>query len=375
MLKQKLTVLVAAAASALVISGCSSTNSHEPAELNDIRELVQSSEVWSKNLGQTEGSLIAPVVTSTGIYSAGGNELYRIDPKTGDIVWSREADAEISAGVGSDGHYIAVGTVKGEVEVYDSEGERLWTARLSSEVSVPPLVGSGFVFVRTADTRITAFDAASGERRWRYQSQVPSLTVRAPSQMRFSPAGVLVGQANGRLLALDGNGRTVFEALVAQPKGITEVERLVDVVGTPLVDANMMCASAFQGGVLCMSSSNGKTLWRVDVDAVTGPVTDGRNVYVVTARGEINAYDYQTGKAVWSNSSLLWRDPSAPAVLGDVLALGDFEGVVHFLDPETGEIIGRSSVDGAVRVPPISMGDGAVFQTEEGEISYIRAVK
>ena len=375
MLKQKLTVLAAAAVSALVISGCSSMNSHEPAELNDIRELVDADEVWSENLGQTEGSLITPVVTPTGIYSAGGNELYRIDPKTGDVVWSREADAEISAGVGSDGHYIAVGTVKGEVEVYDSEGERLWTARLSSEVSVPPLVGSGFVFVRTADTRITAFDAASGERRWRYQSQVPSLTVRAPSQMRFSPAGVLVGQANGRLLALDGNGRTVFEVLVAQPKGITEVERLVDVVGTPLVDANMMCASAFQGGVLCLASNNGRTLWRADVDAVTGPVTDGRNVYVVTARGEINAYDYQTGKPVWSNSSLLWRDPSAPAVMGDVLALGDFDGVIHFLDPKTGEIIGRSSVSGAVRVPPISMGDGAVFQTEEGEISYIRAVK
>ena len=250
MLKQKLTVLAAAAVSALVISGCSSMNSHEPAELNDIRELVDADEVWSENLGQTEGSLITPVVTPTGIYSAGGNELYRIDPKTGDVVWSREADAEISAGVGSDGNYVAVGTVKGEVEVYDAQGERLWTARLSSEVSVPPLVGSGFVFVRTADTRITAFDAVSGERRWRYQSQVPSLTVRAPSQMRFSPAGILAGQANGRLLALDGNGRTVFEVLVAQPKGITEVERLVDVVGTPLVDANMMCASAFQVGVL-----------------------------------------------------------------------------------------------------------------------------
>ena len=375
MLKQKLTVLAAAAVSALVISGCSSMNSHEPAELNNIRELVDADEVWSENLGQTEGSLITPVVTPTGIYSAGGNELYRIDPKTGDVVWSREADAEISAGVGSDGNYVAVGTVKGEVEVYDAQGERLWTARLSSEVSVPPLVGSGFVFVRTADTRITAFDAVSGERRWRYQSQVPSLTVRAPSQMRFSPAGILAGQANGRLLALDGNGRTVFEVLVAQPKGITEVERLVDVVGTPLVDANMMCASAFQGGVLCLASNNGRTLWRADVDAVTGPVTDGRNVYVVTARGEINAYDYQTGKPVWSNSSLLWRDPSAPAVMGDVLALGDFDGVIHFLDPKTGEIIGRSSVSGAVRVPPISMGDGAVFQTEEGEISYIRAVK
>lgn len=375
MLKHKLTVLAAALCGALVISGCSSTSSREPAELEDVRELVQGDELWSENLGATEGSLLTPAVTSNGIYGAGGNELYRIDPETGDVVWKQRADADISAGVGSDGTYVAVGTVKGEVEVYDSDGKRLWTTRLSSEVSVPPLVGSGFVFVRTADTRITAFDAYSGERRWRYQAQVPALTVRAPSQMRFSPAGILVGQANGRLLALDGNGRTVFDALVAQPKGITEVERLVDVVGTPLVDANMMCASAFQGGVLCLSTSNGRTLWRADVDAVTGPVTDGQRVYVVTARGELNAYDYASGKLLWTNNKLLWRDPSAPAVMGDVLALGDFEGVVHFIDPSSGEIIGRTKVDGAVRVPPISMGEGALFQTEEGELSLIRVVK
>ena len=124
-----------------------------------------------------------------------------------------------------------------------------------------------------------------------------------------------------------------------------------------------------------MATSNGRPLWRAEVDAVTGPVTDGVHVYVVTARGELNAYDYSTGKLVWTNSKLLWRDPSAPAVVGSVLALGDFEGVVHFIDPATGEIIGRTSIDGAVRVPPVSMGDGAVFQTEEGELSYIRAVK
>ena len=193
--------------------------------------------------------------------------------------------------------------------------------------------------------------------------------------MRFSPAGVLVGQSNGRLLALDGNGRTVFDAVVAQAKGITEVERLVDVVGTPLVDARMMCAAAFQGGILCMDARNGRPVWRAQVDAVSGPVTDGRHVYVTTARGEINAYDYETGKLVWSNAALLWRDPSAVSVVGDVIAVGDFEGKVHFLDPQSGEIIGRTSVSGAVRVPPISMGDGALFQTEEGEIAYIRAVK
>ena len=197
MLKHKLTVLAAALCGALVISGCSSTSSREPAELEDVRELVQGDELWSENLGATEGSLLTPAVTSNGIYGAGGNELYRIDPETGDVVWKQRADADISAGVGSDGTYVAVGTVKGEVEVYDSDGKRLWTARLSSEVSVPPLVGSGFVFVRTADTRITAATdvggrspktlVALGKKR---EAAVPGVGTSSQERiLRFAPAG------------------------------------------------------------------------------------------------------------------------------------------------------------------------------------------
>ena len=52
--------------------------------------------------------------------------------------------------------------------------------------------------------------------------------------MAWSPAGILVGQANGRLMALNPNdGRVVFDAVIGQAKGITEVERLIDVVGRP----------------------------------------------------------------------------------------------------------------------------------------------
>ena len=373
-IKFKRVALTIAAVCGLALVGCSST-SHEPAELEDINQLVDSDSVWSQSVGSSVTGLVTPFLTPSGLYAAGGNTLYKLDPKTGEEEWAVETDAEISAGVGSDGEFVAVGTVKGEVEVFDATGKKLWNARLSSEMSVPPLVGAGFVIVRTADTRITAFDAVSGERRWRYQSQVPALTVRAASTMRFSPAGILVGQSNGRLLALDGQGKTIFDIVVAQPKGITEVERLCDVVGTPLVDQNMMCAAAFQGGILCISAKDGRPLWRASVDAVSGPVTDGGRVYVTTSRGEINAYDYATGELVWQNSALLWRSPSAVAVLDEVIAVGDYDGVVHFLDPKTGKFVGRTSVDGAVRVPPISLGNGAIFQTDEGQISYITVTK
>ena len=220
-IKFKRVALTIAAVCGLALVGCSST-SHEPAELEDINQLVDSDSVWSQSVGSSVTGLVTPFLTQSGLYAAGGNTLYKLDPKTGEEEWAVETDAEISAGVGSDGEFVAVGTVKGEVEVFDATGKKLWSARLSSEMSVPPLVGAGFVIVRTADTRITAFDAASGERRWRYQSQVPALTVRAASSMRFSPAGILVGQSNGRLLALDGHEDIDLAALEPLRDKITE---------------------------------------------------------------------------------------------------------------------------------------------------------
>ena len=92
-----------------------------------------------------------------------------------------ETEAPIAAGVGSDGYVVAVGTEKGELVVISAEGQKLWSTFLTSEMDAIPLVGHGLVIVRTADTRVTAFDAMTGEQRWRYHRQAPSLTVKNAS--------------------------------------------------------------------------------------------------------------------------------------------------------------------------------------------------
>ena len=363
--------LTAAAAAALVLTGCGTPDPHEPTELQSIHEVVKTDKEWTASVGESLTGLLAPAVTEDTVYAAGGDELYAFELATGRRLWKTDVGSDVTAGVGTDGSLIAVGTASGDLKVYDTAGKLLWSVRLTSEMSVPPLIGSGFVIVRTTDTRVTAFDAVTGERRWHYQSQVPALTVRAPAQMRFSPAGVLVGQANGRLLALNARGETVFDAVIAQPKGTTEVERLVDVVGAPMVDARMMCAAAFQGNLVCMSSQNGRLVWNTAVDAVTGPVSDGMNVYIVDADGVIHAYDYATGRTVWTNSDLKYRTPSAPAVMGNTLVVGDYDGEVHILDAASGEIVGRTSVSGAVKVPPMSLGNRVLIQTDEGHIAMV----
>ena len=101
MLKHKLTVLAAALCGALVMSGCSSTSSREPAELEDVRELVQGDELWSENLGATEGSLLTPAVTSNGIYGAGGKALPEDEiTMDDDLPNGKDVDADEAADAG-----------------------------------------------------------------------------------------------------------------------------------------------------------------------------------------------------------------------------------------------------------------------------------
>lgn len=363
----------AAVLMALPLAGCgwfSSSDPHEPAELQDFKPAVTAKISWSADVGENSGFL-TPAVTDNAVYAAGGDELVRLDRGTGSRVWSAKTEGSVTAGVGSDGSYAAVVSTEGGLEVFSPEGKRLWKEALTAETDVPPLVGHGLVVVRTADTRVTAFEASSGKVIWRYQGQAPSLSLQAFKQMSWSPAGILIGEANGRLLALGPQGKPVFDLLVAQAHGITEVERLSDVVGRAWVDPKMMCASAFQGGIMCMDASNGRQLWRAKVDAVSGPVSDTQFVYVVDADSRVHAFNRQNGREAWVNDELLYRRVSAPIRIGSTVAVADYEGYVTLMHPDTGRVVGRTRLDGAVRSAPQQSSYGAVFETAEGQVAYV----
>ena len=365
---------VLCAAAAFVLTACSSTSTREPADLTKVTPQFQVEKVWSVSLGDNRAGLLTPSLTSTGIYAAGASSLYKIDPATGKTLWEVPVRSTVTAGVGSDGHTVALGTASGQLAVFDETGKALWSAKLSAEMVTPPLVGAGVVLVRTSDTRISCYDAVSGERRWRYQTQSPALSLRVAREMRFSPAGVLVGENSGRLLALDATGKPVFEVPVSEPKGTTEVDRLSDVVGAPMVDATLMCAASYQGRVLCISAEDGHTVWTRPVDAVSGSVTDGSYVYVTASDGALYAFDHDTGTPAWTNSEYRWRSVSAPVVTSGGLAFGDYDGVVSFLDTRTGQTVARSQISGASVSAPVPFDGGALFQTDEGKLVFLRPV-
>lgn len=373
MMRKKLSSLLALGL-LLPLAGCglfSSSDTHEPAELQDIQETVATKAVWTTNVGDNVTGTLQPAVTDNAVYAAGGETLTRLAREDGHRVWSVDLKGQVIAGVGTDGSTVAVITEGGQLEVFNAEGKALWDARLSSDSTIAPLVGNGLVVTTTADARTTGFDIATGHVLWHYQSQAPALTLRVDRSMVWSAAGILIGQSNGRLLVLNHLGQVVFDAVIAEPHGITEVERLVDVVGRPWVDAQLMCAAAFQGNVVCMNAQNGQTVWSQKVDAVTGPVGDVEKMYVVDAKGVIHAYNRADGQEAWTRDELLYRHPSTPVTVGNTLAVGDFDGYVSFYNPANGKTVSRLRLDGAIEAPATPLAFGAVFQTNEGDVAYV----
>ncbi len=364
--------LLALACAAAVLAGCSTPSSQAPRELEDYVSIAEPEVVWSQSVGESKTNFLVPAVVGQAVFAAGGDTLYRFDAATGDELWSVELPTNVSAGVGSDGYVVALSTVKGELVVYDAEGRKLWSQMLTSEMDSVPLVGNGLVVVRTADTRITAFDAMTGAQLWRYQRSAPSLTVKGAAGMRFFGPMILAGQSNGYLLGLSAQGRPTWQTLISEARGITEVERLVDILGTPMVDGDLLCAAAFQGRIVCMDSQNGQMKWTHDIGAMSQPASDERFVYVANTQSEIFAFERNRGIPVWRNGDLKWRGVRAVLPFAGILAAGDGEGYVHFINPESGQIIGRTDLDGAIVVPPQPYEQGAIFQTDEGDLAYIK---
>ena len=180
--------------------------------------------------------------------------------------------------------------------------------------------------------------------------------------------------AAGKIRAINtADGALLWENTVAVSKGATEIDRLNDAVGRPLVESGRVCAASFQGRVACFSQKDGSLLWAKELSSVSGLATNATLLFATDVMGTVTAFNKENGQQVWAYKDLLARQVSAPAVLGDFVLVGDYEGFVYFLDTTTGKLNSRLSLDGSA-IQPDLQGDSShvVIQTTAGQVVQLR---
>jgi outer membrane protein assembly factor BamB len=374
---------------AFAVSGCSTVGSMtstvggwfgsgtakpKPAALVDFKPAASLTEAWKGETGDTGGYLFRPQLDGDDVFAAGGSRVVRIAVANGNTIWKIDAGSELSAGAGAGQGLVLVGNSKGELLALDrTSGKERWKTALSSEVTGQMLVVGDSVMARTGDGRVQGLAVADGSRKWLYTRTLPALSLRGSGGMAVRDDVLYVGFPGGKLVALNAaNGAQLWEAAVAQPHGATELERVADVMGNPVVDEHQVCAVAYQGRVACFDRRNGELLWARDTSSNSGLAMDERNVYVTDDKDAVTAYDKSSGRAGWRQDKLAHREVTAPLALGAWVVVADGEGYVHVLSAEDGSFVARAKVDSGVHVAPVDIGPGFAVQTAKGSVVAFR---
>ncbi|MGE5526386.1 MAG: outer membrane protein assembly factor BamB [Rhodospirillaceae bacterium] len=350
----------------------SSRPGHKPAELVAFTPTAQPRILWQANVGSAEKSVFFPGVSGNAVFAgSAAGRIAGFQANSGASLSSFSIGERLAGGVGASASLILASTPKGEVIAYDRSGKLLWRTAVGGEVLAPPAIEGAIVVARTIDGRIFGQDANDGKRRWVYQRSTPALSVRTYTGATVERGAVFAGFPGGRLVALNlANGGVGWESVVALPKGTTELERVADVIGLPVVDGRQVCAVAFQGRVACFDAQTGTTNWARDLSSYSGMSTDGRNLYVTDDRNAVVALDKTTGASLWKQDKLFGRNVSAPVALGRFVVVGDFQGYLHFLSREDGSFAARIATDGSpIIAPPVAVDlSTLVVQTRNGGV-------
>ncbi len=376
--------LVVVLLASVLLNGCGifggEDNSIPPTELQDINETTKVTQQWNKNVGVGLDEVmlnLKPAIVDYDIYTVDREgQVSALNLENGAVKWQVELDTEITGGVGAGQGIVVVGNSRGVIIVLDAEnGNELWRKQLSSVMLSAPLIQDQFLVVRIGDGRLYGLDINDGGQLWVYDRGVPVLTLRGNSSPIIGGRElVFTGFDSGKVAAVGvKHGRLLWEANAAVPRGRSDLERLVDIDANLILIGQALYAVTYQGQIVAIDALEGEILWAKEMSSYAGMASDDRHIYVTDADSNIWAVDRVTGDFLWKQDKLAHRKLTAPVVVDNYVVVGDFEGYIHVLSTQDGELIGREKVDGdGFHVQPLADAGTLYFYSNGGDLSALR---
>lgn len=343
----------------LALAGCAGkTNKVPEVKPNPLPKLTQAKTlvpVFSTSVASTDAAdpLRLRLDADNGV-------VFAIDPK-GEVsafkgkqrLWQKKVSKEnLSSGVEAAEGLVVVGNQKGQLFALDQQtGEQKWTAQLTGALLAPSLIHAGRVISVSNDGTVYAHEIATGAQVWTYNLPNVQFSLRGmAAPVALDARNVLIASSNAYIYALDAlSGVPKLQRRVAVSDGRSDIQRLVDIDGEPVVAGQFVVTTSYQGQVTVLDLASQQVVWSEDASSIQRPEVVGNGVFVAQTDGKIKAFEITSGQPLWENDQLLNRKLSNPVMLGTDLVVGDLDGVLHLIDPRTGQIAGRSKTSGEVR--------------------------
>jgi len=261
--------------------------------------------------------------------------------------------------------------------------KRVWSAAVAGSsnqqrLAASPVIGDGKLFAMDTEGVVTAFDAASGARRWSRNlgAKGDGASSVFGGGASFDSGRVYVTTGVGDVAALDANtGEQVWKVHPAGP-----------LRGSPTIAFNAVYVMTQDNQIAALDVTDGKLLWneaastaQAGVFGVAAPAAAQGTVIAGFSSGELVAYRYENGRTLWSDAlartsistevgSLTDIDADPIIDNGRVYALGQ-GGRMAAYELVTGQRIWELNLAG-ISTPAIA-GDWIFTLTDDAELLAI----
>ncbi len=369
----------------LLLTGCfdrfktSKDNVEPPSELTDLSSALKVERLWAAKAGPgalKQGGRLLPAVADGVVYVAElKGKLAAHDAATGRALWSVKTDQRLSGGPAAGDGLVVVGSLDGKLLAYATDGAARWNVALSSEIITAPAIGQGMVVVQSNDGRTYALEQATGAIRWIVDRAVPTLSLRGNATPVIGASTTFIGQSNGKISAVDNSsGDIQWEFAVGLPDGRTDLERMVDIDGRILLVQGDLFVTGYGSQAVALASESGRVLWNREFSSYTGFDLSGPNLIATNVDGEVVNMATRSGSPLWRQEGLKYRFLGTPVIHGGHAVVGDYEGYLHWLDLESGNIVARTRLGKkGIRAIPV-VADGVLYALDlDGSLAAYRA--
>ncbi|MYD45341.1 MAG: outer membrane protein assembly factor BamB [Gammaproteobacteria bacterium] len=366
----------------------------DAAPLLEFTPEIEVERVWSKRIGKGLGRKyvqITPAIVDDRIFVSDAYGLvFALDRLTGDVIWrtqvgnpdrrswldisNRSDPSFVSGGIGVGTGKVFVGTVRGELIALNmDDGSEIWRETLSSEILAPAAATSDVVVVQTSDGKMYALESESGETRWTFDTQDPIVTLRGTASPVLSDGLAYAGFANGLLAAVElESGFPRWEQRLKIPEGTSELERINDVDGRPLILGQVVYAANHQGTVQARRRSDGFMLWEKPNPSFHALAEGLELVFVVTDDDLVVAAQQESGNEAWIQEAFKNRILTDPLAFHNYIVVGDDKGYLHVIAQRDGRPLGRYKIGSSIRSPMVEE-DGVFYAlTNKGHLEALR---
>ncbi|MES2212796.1 MAG: outer membrane protein assembly factor BamB [Pseudomonadota bacterium] len=332
------------------LTGCSYRQNSSAASLPELRAQAgyPFKTVWEQSALPFSGKIFGATEKDR-VYLADDTGFVEArDLISGKVLWHDDLSVKISSPPGADSKQVYLGTKNGKLYALDQKGKLAWVRNLPSSLFAAPVATGQGVLTFTHDNTVELW-AADGTASWQGEHHVPALMLYNSATPTVDGDFAYVGYSDGAVAAIElSTGQTIWQRFISEPKGRTDIQRMADVVASPLVQNDLVFAVNYQGQTVALNKGNGTLVWSAPVESVKNMDANITQLFLTTSEDVLVSLEQSSGTILWRQEALKGRGLSAPLRRGNHILVSDNQGYIITLAADTGEILGYRQLTSAV---------------------------